>query len=140
MCLMQVKADYRTPPQAMPLPYGFRCHKQYIFEVDMLKTRIRHATMQAEAHRETLRAAQHPASAQTDIDFCKVTTDLNQCIATQQSLQVSLYFMLTHLQPIDAAAFHTRCSALIDRRVACLEAKRMLQISRLVSSSAPAQD
>ena len=44
---MQMKDDYRTPIQALPLPYGFRCHKQYVVEVDVFKTRIQQLMKQA---------------------------------------------------------------------------------------------
>jgi hypothetical protein len=38
---MLVKNNYRIPPvEALPLPYGFKCHKHYKLELDLLKARM----------------------------------------------------------------------------------------------------
>lgn len=115
----------------MPLPFGFRCHKQYVFELDQLKTRIAQTTRQIETCHAQLLA---PSSGDPQL---KLMAELNQCLTSQQNLQASLHFLLTHIEPIDAQAFHAKCSALIDRRMVCLEARRMLQIRALLLLQPP---
>lgn len=130
---MLVKDDYRTPTEALPLPYGFKCHKQYKLELDLLKVRMQNAVRQAEAQREQLRSN---TALWTGPEFLSITTDINQCMNSHHSLQLSLYHLLMHVQPVNTAVFHAKCSELIDRRMKCLEAKRLDQLQDIVNASA----
>jgi len=132
---IQMKDDYRTPIQALPLPYGFSCHKRYVYEVDLLKTRIRNSMKQTEVCQEKLKVYSTKDLNDVDrLEIQKINRDLNQSITISQNLQADLFYFLTHIQPIDAEAFHMKCKELIERRLLCLESKRMHQIRLLLLS------
>ena len=124
---MMVRGDYRMP--VLPLPHGFKCHKQYKFELDLLNTRLANALAQAEQQRIHLHDNNGPEEV-------KAMSELNQHLNTYQSLQASRYHLLMHVEPIDAAAFHSKCGALIERRMKYLEGKRLEQIQALSAAHA----
>lgn len=128
---MMVKDDYRAPGERLPLPNGFRCHKQYAMELELLKTRIHNALKQAETYRQQLLRVnsngEEPDAVWT-ADEARIIAEINHCMNTHNNLKASLYHLLMHVEPIDAAAFHAQCNQLIERRLSCLEAKRLAQI------------
>jgi hypothetical protein len=128
---MMVKDDYRAPGERLPLPNGFRCHKQYAMELELLKTRIHNALKQAETYRQQLLRANSTGEEPNAVwtaEEARIIAEINHCMNTHNNLKASLYHLLMHVEPIDAAAFHAQCNQLIERRLSCLEAKRLAQI------------
>ena len=133
---LMVKDNYRTPPsEALPLPHGFQCHKQYRLQLDLMKARMENVLRQAETARQELLQMQ---AKSLPLDFYHLTAEINQCMSTYHSLRVSLYHLLQHVEPIDTEAFHAQCSALIDRKLKCLEAKRLDQLQDLATHTTAA--
>ena len=60
-----------------------------------------------------------------------LTSRLNQLIDKHQILLIQLYQLLQNTTPIDAMAFHEKCHAFLDKKLALLEHKRAEQLFQL---------
>lgn len=138
---MMIKDDYRSPPESLPLPYGFKCHKQYKTDLELLKSRLQNAEREAAVHRERLRRVMEEKEdhESSSIVFL-ANADINAALNAQNQARSALYHLLMHVEPIDLTAFHARCGALVERRMQCLERKRREQIQQLTGKNGAAAD
>lgn len=124
---LRCKGDYRLPLESLPLPYGWKCHRQYRKELEGLKERMRRLEAETQEKRDLLGGGGLLQGPEERALMTQINTSMNQ----HQSLQVDLYQLLVNVEPIDAAAFHGKCGALIDAKMLLLEGKRMAQMAAL---------
>ena len=53
---MHVMGDYRVPPEALPVPYGLKCHRLYRKEMENMRERMHKLQAQIAGHQQAIKS------------------------------------------------------------------------------------